>query len=32
MRTKTSLLGPVKKLSCLNDSGLAKPVKVHTSI
>ena len=29
---RTSLLGLVKKLSCLNDSGPAKLVKVHTSI
>ena len=32
MRTKTSLLEPVKKLSCLNDSGTAKLVKVCTAI
>ena len=32
MRTKTSLLGPVKKLSCLNDSCPTKLVKVNTSI
>ena len=27
MRTKTSLLEPIKKLNCLNDSGAAKLVK-----
>ena len=32
MRTKTSLLEPVKKLSCLNESGTAKLVKVCTAI
>ena len=29
---KTSLLEPVKKLNCLNDSGGTKLVKVYTAI
>ena len=32
MRTKTSLLQPVKKLNCLNDSGATKLVKVCTDM
>ena len=31
MQTKTSLLEPVKKLNCLNDSGATKLVKVYTN-
>ena len=32
MRTKTSLLEPVKKQNCLNASGATKLVKVFTAI
>ena len=32
IRTKTSLLGPVEKLNCLNDNGATKLVKVCSAI